>query len=310
MTENLLDNNLNTPLIPSRAIDRYSFFAQLFIWLGIFLGCFLLAQMISSLIILSYYKSADIKQIVSNPADLNVLRYAQMLATLFSFLLPALIFSRLKSDSLLQYSKAAVGFNPVFLLLIPLLLITFYPLINVSFFVNKYMFWNDWFKDYQGDYKIIVEGLLKDQSVYVFVLNFITVAVLPAICEEWIFRGTLQKLLTERLNIHIAVFLAALFFSLIHFEFSGFLPRVILGMFLGYLFYYSGSLWASIFAHLVNNGAQVVFIYLNNKGIYKMDVENPEMPQVWELIVYTLAFAGLWSLFYHFAQKRKNSTFV
>lgn len=42
------------------------------------------------------------------------------------------------------------------------------------------------------------------------------------------------------------------------------------------------------FAHLVNNGAQVVFIYLNNKGIYKMDVENPEMPQVWELIVYTL----------------------
>ncbi|MCC6582235.1 MAG: CPBP family intramembrane metalloprotease, partial [Chitinophagales bacterium] len=92
--------------------------------------------------------------------------------------------------------------------------------------------------------------------------------------------------------------------------FSGFLPRVILGMFLGYLFYYSGSLWTSIFAHAVNNGSQVVFMYLNNKGIYKMDVDNPVMPKALELIVYTAAFAGLCYIFYHFAQKRKNSTFV
>jgi hypothetical protein len=61
---------------------------------------------------------------------------------------------------------------------------------------------------------------------------------------------------------------------------------------------------------VVNNGAQVLFMYLNNRGIYKMDVDNPEMPETWEIIVYTLAFAGLWYLFYHFAQKRKNSTFV
>jgi uncharacterized membrane protein (Fun14 family) len=100
--------------------------------------------------------------------------------------------------------------------------------------------------------------------------------------------------------------LAALFFSLIHFEFSGFLPRVILGMFLGYLFYYSGSLWTSIFAHLVNNGAQVVFIYLNNKGIYKMDVENPEMPQVWELIVYTLSVCRIVVSFLPFRTKEKK----
>ena len=49
---------------------------------------------------------------------------------------------------------------------------------------------------------------------------------------------------------------------------------------------------------------------INNKGIYKVDIENPEIPKTWEIIVYTAAFAGLWYLFYHFAQKRKNSTFA
>lgn len=310
MTENLLDDNLKTPLNQRQGINEYSFVAQLFIWLGVFMGCFFLSQLFSGIIILGYYKSADIKEIASNPEDLNALRYAQMIATIFGFLLPALIFSKLKTATLIKYSNVTNKFNPVFLVLIPLLLLTFYPIIDVSFFINKVMPWSNWFQSYQGEYKSIVDGLLKDQHIIVFILNFLTVAILPAVCEEWMFRGTLQKLLSEKLNIHIAIFISSVIFSFIHFEFSGFLPRVVLGMFLGYLFYYSGSLWTNIFAHVVNNGSQVVFMYLNSRGIYKMDVDNPEMPKIWELIVYTAAFAVLWYLFYYFTQKRKNSTFV
>ena len=172
------------------------------------------------------------------------------------------------------------------------------------------MFWSDWLKDLQTEYKYITENMLNNSTILNLILCFITVAILPAVCEEFLFRGTLQKLFNEKLNIHIAVILSSIIFSLVHFDFSGFLPRIALGMFLGYLFYYSGSLWTSIFAHIVNNGSQVIFMYLNNAGIYKMDVENPEMPKAWELIVYTVAFTGLWYLFYHFAQKRKNSIFV
>lgn len=310
MIENLLDEHLKTPINEPFGINAYSYGAQLFMWLGIFSACFFLAQFVSGLIIIGYYKSVDIKQIAANPSNLNVLRYAQILASLFSFLLPALIFSKLKEQSFMRYADADKGFQPVFIVLIPLLLIAIYPAIDASFFINKLMPWNGWRKDFQDEYKAIVDGLLKDDSIFVFVLNFLTIAAVPAVCEEWIFRGTLQKLLTEKLNIHLAVFFASVFFSLIHFEFSGFLPRIILGMFLGYLFYYSGSLWAGIFAHVVNNGTQVVFMYLNNKGIYKMDVDHPEMPKTWELIAYTLVFVGLWYLFYHFAQKRKNSTFA
>ena len=310
MQENLLDSDLKTPLIMQQGINKYDWLLQILIWLGIFSGFFIVAQLLSGTIILLYYKSVDLKEIASNAYDLNVLRYAQMLTTIIGFLLPALIFSKLKDHPFTKYSNANIGFNPVFLILVPALLFTFYPLINLSFFVNKLMVWNDWMQSSQNEYQVIVDALLKDNNWFVFNLNLVTIAFLPAICEEWIFRGTLQKLLSEKLNIHIAVFMASVIFSLIHFEFSGFLPRIVLGMFLGYLFYYSGNLWTNIFAHAVNNGSQVIFMYLSNKGIYKMNVDNPEMPKTWELIVYTLGFIILWYIFYHFAQKNKKSNFA
>lgn len=283
---------------------------QLLIWMGIFFGCFILAQTISSIIILSHYKQASIQAIISDTGDLNVLRVAQMIASVLGFLLPAWLFSKLKSKRLLSYADADKGFHPLYLLLIPALIFTFYPIIDVSFYVNKIMPWNNWMKDTQKEYKAIVDALLADKSILVFVLNFMTVAVLPAICEEWIFRGTLQKLLSERLNIHVAVFMSSVLFSLVHAEFSGFLPRIILGMLLGYLFYYSGNLWLNVFAHLVNNGAQVVLMYLNNLGICKTDLDNPEMPKIWEFIVYTTMFIALWYVFYRFSQRNKKSNFV
>ena len=310
MPDNLLDDDLKTPLIQRQGINRHEIGTQFLIWVAIFFGCFILAQVIGGIIIFAYYRSADMKQIASDVTDLNVLRYSQMIASILGFLLPALIFSNLKENPITKYAQANVGFNPVYIVLIPLLIYTFYPLIDVSFFVNKIMPWNGWRADYQSEYKYIVDGLLKDDSWFVLVLNLLTIAIVPAICEEWIFRGTLQKLFSEKLNIHLAVFFAATIFSFIHFEFSGFLPRIILGMFLGYLFYYSGSLWLNIFAHAVNNGSQVVLMYLNNKGIYKMDVDHPEMPAIWEILVYTAGFVVLWMIFYHFAQKNKKSNFA
>ncbi len=311
MTENLIDDDLKTRLIQQQGINNFGCVLQFVIWVSIFcLFFFIVGPLLSTGIIYGYYKTINFKNILLNSLDLNAIRYAQVIASIFSFLIPALVFSKLKDIPITKYSDANIGLYPVFIVLIPLLLIAFYPIIDVSFFINKVMPWNDWLKDYQGEYKNIVDGLLKNQSAYVFILNFMTIAIVPAVCEEWIFRGTLQKLLSEKLNIHLAVFIASVFFSFIHFEFSGFLPRVILGMFLGYLFYYSGSLWTSIFAHVINNGSQVIFMYLNNAGIYKMDVDNPVMPKTWELIVYTIAFTVLWYIFMYFAQKRKSSIFV
>jgi membrane protease YdiL (CAAX protease family) len=85
---------------------------------------------------------------------------------------------------------------------------------------------------------------------------------LPALCEETFFRaGLLGGMINSRMNKHIAVWLSAFIFSFIHFQFLGFMPRFILGAFLGYCFIYTKSIWTSITFHFINNFAAVMIMY-------------------------------------------------
>lgn len=292
-------------------INQKDGFTQFLILMGIFVACFIAGQLLSAgLLYLSYgLDVADMSTLMKKHKDLNAFRYAQMLATVFSFLAPAIIFSKQKQKNWLQYNRADKSFNLVLIALIPLLIISFYPLINVSFFLNKSLGISNWFQGMQGDYKEIVLALTAGTSVSTLILNLITVAVLPAICEEWFFRGTMQRFFSEKMNIHLAIFLSSIAFSLIHLEFSGFLPRIFLGMLLGYIYYYSGSLWASIFAHLINNGAQVVAIYLSNKGLYTVNMDNPDFPTYRELLIFTPLFIALFFGMIYLS-KQKRSTFA
>ena len=120
----------------------------------------------------------------------------------------------------------------------------------------------------------LTESMLQVDTFGGLLFNLLVIALIPAIGEELTFRGVLQQALTRRCNVHVAVFLSAFIFSFIHFQFYGFLPRMFLGLLLGYLFYYSGSLWTSILMHFVNNGAAVVVAYLQYKGIADVDVEH------------------------------------
>jgi uncharacterized protein len=87
----------------------------------------------------------------------------------------------------------------------------------------------------------------------------ITVAIVPALAEEFVFRGVVQPLIARSTQrIHLSVWLTAALFSFIHFQFYGFLPRLVLGAMLGYLVIWSGTIWTSVVAHATNNLMAVV----------------------------------------------------
>ncbi len=116
--------------------------------------------------------------------------------------------------------------------------------------------------------ELFITLFLKDDTWKRLVLNLFMIALLPAIGEELFFRGILQKYLAKGLkNVHLAVFVTAILFSLLHFQFHGFLPRVFLGVLFGYLFVWTGNLWLPIIAHFVNNGAAVVVEFLGQRGL-------------------------------------------
>jgi len=105
----------------------------------------------------------------------------------------------------------------------------------------------------------LMELILIMDSPSSIALNFLMMAILPAIGEELIFRGIIQKQLNRWVsNPHLAIFLTAVFFSAFHMQFLGFLSRLLLGMLFGYLFYYSKNIWVPILAHFVNNSLALV----------------------------------------------------
>ena len=127
----------------------------------------------------------------------------------------------------------------------------------------------------------LTEQMLNVDTVGGLLLNLLVIALIPAIGEELTFRGVLQQGLTRRMNPHVAIILTAAIFSFIHFQFYGFLPRMFLGVLLGYMFYVSGSLWPSILMHFLNNGTSVLLYYLCNKGVIDDAEHFGETTNVW-----------------------------
>lgn len=108
--------------------------------------------------------------------------------------------------------------------------------------------------------------LLSGKSYVDLSLNLLIVCVIPAFCEEFFFRGFLQRIFMKWLrDPHLCIFLAAVIFSAFHFDPVMFLPRFLLGAMLGYLFYWTGTIWISGFAHFVNNAQYVVTAFILNR---------------------------------------------
>lgn len=94
------------------------------------------------------------------------------------------------------------------------------------------------------------------------IINLIVVALAPAICEELLFRGALQRIFHERFDLHLAILAAAVVFSAFHMQFLGFVPRLVLGVVLGYLYAWSGKLIYPMLLHFINNATVVVLVYM------------------------------------------------
>lgn len=119
----------------------------------------------------------------------------------------------------------------------------------------------------------VTSSLLDNPSWGTIIAGVLIVGILTGICEEIFFRGSLQKILCNSFNGHAAVWISAFIFSLLHFQFFGFVPRLLLGAWFGYLLLWSGSLLNGIIGHALNNSIVVVCMWLAARGY---DIGNPD----------------------------------
>jgi sodium transport system permease protein len=92
------------------------------------------------------------------------------------------------------------------------------------------------------------------------VVDVLALAVMPALCEEGLFRGLVQPSLARRLGARAAIVTTALLFAGFHLSIYRFLPTALLGMFLGYLRQRTGSLWPPVAFHAVNNALVLTLV--------------------------------------------------
>jgi uncharacterized protein len=227
---------------------------------------------------------------MNNPTFLNALRVMQLVSTFFIFFVPAVIMAYIlnrKPFRLLgfnfYFSKKQIG-------LVILIMLAALPLVGALGELNKLIpvgkDLETYFKAMEDRYAETVKLLANINSPGAYVLALLIMALAPAVFEETLFRGALQNLLQKiSQNPWISIGITSVIFSAIHMSFYGFLPRFALGVVLGLIFHYSGSLWLAIIAHFFNNALVVTQIYIyTRQGKSVEDAMNETFPLWWGLI--------------------------
>lgn len=154
--------------------------------------------------------------------------------------------------------------------------------------LNQIVYWNqemhlpeflagfeEWCRNMESLAEEQTKGLLSSTTLFSTAMNIIIIGVLTGIGEEFFFRGAFQRMLVWcRINPHVAIWTAAVVFSALHFQFFGFVPRVILGALFGYLYWWSGNIWVNATAHALNNSLVIVSTWMINKGILSEEFDS------------------------------------
>ena len=234
------------------------------------------------------------------------------------FIFPALLYAKIFEDGGRSFFLTRNKISVPLLLMGGFVMVLMLPFVNFLGDINSNMHLpesmktlENWMQTSEQTAEKIVLVFVSQTEWYALIINLFMIAIVPAVGEELIFRGILQRKLNQWFgNVHVAVFVSAFIFSAIHMQFYGFLPRLFLGMLLGYLFVWTGSLWVPIFAHFVNNGLAVLVAWMNASGFIADDLDSfGNYSDSWGhmLLLSFMAFAML--LFFRYVNKKANPYF-
>jgi hypothetical protein len=257
---------------------------NVFVSSAIVLFCFIFAQLFVSVVVSIAPESISkniytAESIALSDIQIRFLKILQSVAALITFILPSFLIARFVYKNTVDTLLLKLRGNVAVYGLSALVLISAVP------FMNVIISWNAGIKlptalelVFQAMEEAAVrstEIMLSGTTVWALLINIVLIALIPAVGEELFFRGLLQGLIKRYTrNSHLAVFMAAFIFSAIHFQFYGFVPRFLLGIFFGYLVVYSKSIWIAVWAHFLNNAMAVVAYYIVQQRNIAVDVEE------------------------------------
>jgi len=248
------------------------------------------------------------------PANIGFLKYLQIIISIGLFIIPPLLLNIFFRSQTTSYLQTKIKPTSTVIIATVITMLFSLPIINLFATMNEAMNLPDWLSSVEqwmrraeDDAKILTLQFLKTSTPIGLIINILMIAIIPAVGEELLFRGILQKIFSDWIkNTHVAILITALLFSAFHFQFYGFIPRLMLGLLFGYLFLWSRSIWLPILAHFINNAIAVFFYFFYGNDLVEQEINSLQTTAV--LLVLSAAIASS-SLFVIFKQ-RKPQVFV
>lgn len=262
-------------------------YSKFLISVGIILLCAVFSTLVSTLLSSAIYQVnfAELQTLLNNledPRAIAILKLVQTISAIGTFVVPPFLIAYLIDPEPLTFLGVNKVANIRSIVMVVLVVMAAVPVINLLGELNSSMHLpgflkavEDWMRDSEDRAAGLTKAFLEMPDATTMLFNLFMVALIPAIGEELLFRGIVQRIFSSwSKNIHVGVWMAAFLFSAMHMQFYGFIPRLLLGAMLGYLFVWSGSLWLSITAHFVNNAAAIIFTFLFQHRVSSIDVDT------------------------------------
>lgn len=289
--------------------ERFSPLSKLAMLLGLCGAGFIISGIVSVLIVQwgMHTPATKISDALKNPQNVDYIRWLQAISTFFIMALPAYVFWLVTSSgNVLQkigFSRC-ISLNQI--IFITVMVVAGFVISGALSSVTELIPLNKssetFFRKLETEYNDQVMLLASMKTSADFIISLILLALLPAVFEEMMFRGAMQQVVIGvTKNAAVGIIITSAFFSAIHLSYYGFLPRLFLGVMLGYIFYYSKNIWLSIAAHFLNNAWALFSIYV----FAKRGGKPTEMPDE-NLPIYFGIIAGIIIIFLFIAYRKES----
>lgn len=301
-------------MLKSGSTERNPFGSLFLLLLLVFAGAIVFTGVSFGVGTLIYGSESVLNMSYDNFSNIELLKLIQIITSIGMFIIPALIYAKLQNKDWKGYLNLVPV--PFYLIVLTVLIsLAASPALDYSSQLNKLMKLPAFLKDLEAwmllkEMKMeeLTKQLISMSTIPVLLVNLLMLAIIPAIGEELIFRGGLQRIFSRWTgNYHIAIWLTAIIFSTIHFQFYGFLPRMLLGAMFGYLLVWGGSLWLPIIGHFLNNAIAVFTAYwYQSQGLSIDKMFESEPINIPLVLISFVLFSGLFWYFYTYTQKLKE----
>lgn len=274
---------------------KFPYWLQLICLFLVMVGCLLVCGNLATLFSAVFFGMESLEKTLP-------LLFVQAVSVTGGFLLPSLWFAHMQKAGNPDYPAAKKGFSMKLLGLAVLAYLLLCPFISAVqewnagwHFPERWQAMEEFFRNKSLQAESLSKKMLLTDSWGIFLGSIVVVGIGAGVCEEFFFRGCLQNIFKGWFkNTHTAIWTCATVFSLFHGDLFGFLPRLFLGAFLGYLYVWSGSIWMPVIVHTLNNTILATAYFLHHNGYIALSPESLEQSPHWLIVsICLILFAGI-----------------